>query len=112
MMLTDVIDAYLAKQRSLGMRFESAGHLLRRFCRAMGDPKIDDVTPEAVAEFLQGRGALSATWMLRYRGLDRPVQIRRQPWVRVSLAIADDFAEAATATNSLRLFHGRTPPLA
>ena len=67
MMLTDVIDAYLAKQRSLGMRFESAGHLLRRFCRAMGDPKIDDVTPEAVAEFLQGRGALSATWMLSYR---------------------------------------------
>ena len=69
MMLTDVIDAYLAKQRSLGMRFESAGHLLRRFCGAMGDPKIDDVTPEAVAEFLQGRGALSATWMLRYRVL-------------------------------------------
>jgi hypothetical protein len=69
MMLTDVIDAYLAKQRSLGMRFESAGRLPRRFCRTMGDPKIDDVTPEAVAEFLQGGGALSATWMLRYRVL-------------------------------------------
>jgi integrase len=69
MMLNDVIDTYLAKQRSLGMRFESAGHLLRRFCRAMGDLKIDDVTPEAVAEFLQGEGALSASWMLRYRVL-------------------------------------------
>jgi hypothetical protein len=59
MMLTDVIDAYLAKQRSLGMRFESAGDLLRRFCRAMGNPEIDEVSPETVAEFLHGRGALS-----------------------------------------------------
>jgi len=29
MMLADVIDAYLIKQRSLGMRFESAEQLLR-----------------------------------------------------------------------------------
>ena len=69
MMLIDVIDAYLAKQRSLGMRFESAGNLLRRFCRAMGNPEIDEVSPDTVAEFLHGRGALSATWMLRYRVL-------------------------------------------
>jgi integrase len=69
MMLIDVIDAYLAKQRSPGMRFESAGHLLRQFCRAMGDPEIDEVTPEAVAEFLQGGTALTATWMLKYRVL-------------------------------------------
>jgi hypothetical protein len=31
MMPTDVIDAYLIKQRSLGMRFESVEQLLRRF---------------------------------------------------------------------------------
>ena len=66
MMLTHVVDAYLAKQRSLGMRFESAEVLLRRFCRAMGNRDIGEVTPEAVAEFLQGRGSLSATWMQRY----------------------------------------------
>ena len=30
MMVTDVIDAYLTRQRSLGMRFESAGGLLHR----------------------------------------------------------------------------------
>jgi integrase/recombinase XerD len=69
MMLINVVDAYLARQRSLGMRFESAAHLLRRFCRAMGNPEIAKVTPEAVAEFLQGTGALSATWMLRYKVL-------------------------------------------
>ncbi|TWB85983.1 site-specific recombinase XerD [Bradyrhizobium macuxiense] len=69
MMLTHVVDAYLAKQRSLGARFESAEVLLRRFCRAMSNRDIGEVTPEAVAEFLQGKGSLSATWMLRYRVL-------------------------------------------
>ena len=33
------IDAYLTKQRSLGMRFESAGQLLRQFSRAMGSSR-------------------------------------------------------------------------
>lgn len=69
MTLTDVVDAYLTRQRSLGMRFESAGHLLRRFNRTMGDRKIDEVTPEAVADFLHGKGALSATWALKYKVL-------------------------------------------
>jgi integrase/recombinase XerD len=69
MMLIDVVDAYLARQRSLGMRFESAARLLRGFCQAMGNPEIDEVTPGKVAEFLHGRGALSASWMLRYRVL-------------------------------------------
>ncbi len=66
-MLTDVVDAYLTRQRSLGMRFESAERILRQFCRVMGNPEIGEVTPEAVARFLHGKGALSATWMLRYK---------------------------------------------
>jgi integrase/recombinase XerD len=49
MMLTHVVDAYLAKQRSLGKRFESAEALLRRFCRAMGDRDIEEVTSEAAS---------------------------------------------------------------
>ena len=40
MMVTDVIDTYLTRQRSLGMRFESAGELLHRFGRAMGEQPI------------------------------------------------------------------------
>lgn len=67
MMLADVIDNYLAKQRSLGMRFESAEVLLRRFCRVMDNREISKITPEAVTIFLQGSGSLSATWMLRYK---------------------------------------------
>lgn len=69
MIMTDVVDAYLIRQRSLGMRFETAGQILHRFSRVMGDPNIDDITQEAVAEFLRGDGPLSATWMLKYKVL-------------------------------------------
>jgi hypothetical protein len=51
------------------MRFESAGYLLRQFCRAMGNPEIDEVIPEAVVEFLYSKGTLSATWLQRYKVL-------------------------------------------
>ncbi len=69
MTLKEVVDAYLSRQRSLGMRFESAGQLLCRFSRVMGNPKIDEVTPEAVADFLRTKGALTTTWALRYKVL-------------------------------------------
>jgi integrase len=69
MKLAEVIDAYLARQRSLGMRFEGAGHLLHQFSRAMGDRLIREATPELVVAFLNGDGALTATWALKYRVL-------------------------------------------
>jgi integrase/recombinase XerD len=69
MKVTDVVDAYLIRQRSLGMRFESAGKMLRQFSRTIGNPNIDEVTPEVVVEFLRGKGSLSATWMLKYKVL-------------------------------------------
>jgi integrase/recombinase XerD len=69
MMVTDVIDSYLTHQRSLGMRFESAGELLHRFGRAMGERPIQEVTAGAVLDFLNGNGALTATWMLKHRVL-------------------------------------------
>jgi len=68
-MLADVIDTYLTRQRSLGMRFDSAGQLLRRFSRAIGDRPIQEVTPEAVLDFLNGNRALTATWTLKHRVL-------------------------------------------
>lgn len=69
MMLADIIDAYLTRQRSLGMRFDSAGQLLHRFGRAMGERPIQEVTPGAILDFLKGNGALTATWILRHRVL-------------------------------------------
>jgi integrase/recombinase XerD len=70
MKVTDVVEAYLTRQRSLGMRFEDAGRMLRQFSRVMGNPDIDKVTPEAVAKFLHGERNLSSTWMLKYRVLN------------------------------------------
>jgi integrase/recombinase XerD len=69
MKVIEVVDAYLTRQRSLGMRFEGAGRMLHRFGRVIGNPDIDEVTPEAVAKFLHGEGTLSATWILKYRVL-------------------------------------------
>jgi len=69
MKLTEVIDAYLTRQRSLGMRFDSAARLLRRFSRAVGDRLIQEVTPRAILDFLNGNGVLTATWTLKYRVL-------------------------------------------
>ena len=69
MNMAEVVEVYLARQRSLGMRFESAERLLHRFCRTLGNPEVSKVTPELVATFLRGQGNLSASWLLRYRVL-------------------------------------------
>ena len=67
MRLSEVIDAYIAMKKSLGMSFDSARTLLKQFSRELGNPTIGEVQPEAVAAFLRGRGALNATWGLKYR---------------------------------------------
>ena len=67
MRLSEVIDAYVAVKTSLGLSFDTARRLLRQFSREIGNPPIREVQPEAVAVFLRGHGALSATWGLKYR---------------------------------------------
>jgi integrase/recombinase XerD len=67
MRLSEVIDAYIAMKTSLGMNFDSARRLLKQFSREIGNPTIGEVQAEAVATFLRGRGALNATWGLKYR---------------------------------------------
>lgn len=69
MKLIDVVTAYVAMQRSLGLRFTAADRLLRQFSREMGCIDIAEVQPEAVVAFLQGAGALTATWRLKYNVL-------------------------------------------
>ena len=67
MRVGEVIDAYVALKTSLGMSFESARRVLEQFSREIGNPPIGEVQPEAVVAFLRGRGALSATWALKYK---------------------------------------------
>ena len=62
-----MIDAYIAMKTSLGMSFESARRVLEQFSREIGNPTIGEVQAEAVATFLRGRGALNATWGLKYK---------------------------------------------
>ena len=69
MMLADVIDAYLTHKRALGTPFDSAGQVLHRFGRAMGERPIQEVTPVAILDFLNGSGTLTATWMLKRKVL-------------------------------------------
>jgi integrase len=65
MTLSKVIDAYVALQRSRGLRFDSARRLLGQFSRETGDPCIDKVGAQAVIKFLKGSRELSATWTLK-----------------------------------------------
>lgn len=124
MKLTEIVDAYVTLERSLGMRFEAAGRLLRQFSREMGDPDIDQVRPEAVAIFLQGTGALSATWTLKYRVLsgfyrfaisrghvDRsPLPISQPqlpPQQSPYVYSTDELRRLLDATSSLHIAHSR-----
>jgi integrase/recombinase XerD len=66
MKLIDVIDAYITLKQSLGMRYITSARALRQFAREMGAVSIDQVQPQATAAFLRGRGALSASWTLKY----------------------------------------------
>jgi integrase len=124
MKLIEVINAYLTLQRSLGMRFQAAGRLLRQFNREMGDPQIDKVDPEAVARFLQGIGSLSATWTLKYsvlsgfykfaisrshvHGAPLPVsQPKLPPQQSPYVYSIDELRRLLDATSSLYVAHSR-----
>ena len=67
MKVGDLIDAYVGLKTSLGMSFESPRRVLEQFSREIGNPPIGEVQIEAVDAFLRGRGALTATWALKYK---------------------------------------------
>jgi site-specific recombinase XerD len=64
---SDVIKDYLAARRGQGVQIRSGARALRQFARETGDLPLRDVTPQAVAAFLRGRGALSAAWTTKFR---------------------------------------------
>ena len=66
MKLLELVNAYVAFKRSLGMRFTTQPRVFRRFSRTLGDIDVRDVTPQEVRAFLDGDGALTNTWFLNY----------------------------------------------
>jgi integrase len=61
----ELIRIYLEAKRAHGVRFRSGERALYQFARETGDRPLAEVTPEAVAAFLRGRGHLSAAWRTR-----------------------------------------------
>jgi site-specific recombinase XerD len=64
---SDVIKDYLAARRGQGVQIRSGARVLRQFARETGDLPLHDVTPQVVATFLRGHGALSAAWTTKFR---------------------------------------------
>ncbi len=127
MNLRDIIDAYVARQRSLGRRFDSAELVLRHFGRAVGQPDIRQVTSDLVLAFLRGQGTLSATWALKYKiltGFYRfaitrgyadhsplPTAIPKLPPQQTPYVYTtDELRRLLDATAVLRVGHGRHVP--
>ena len=69
MTLPDVVNAYITFKRSLGMRFDTQGRVLYRFCRTMGNIDITEIQPEAVHAFLNGHEPITAGWQVKYYAL-------------------------------------------
>jgi site-specific recombinase XerD len=66
MTTTDLIKVYLAARRAHGTGLKSGERTLYQFARETGDRPLAEVTPQAVAAFLRGRGDLSAAWVTRH----------------------------------------------
>lgn len=64
----EIVNAYVAVRRAQGVRLNSSARVLRQFASETGNQPLSEVTSEAVAAFLRGRGELSATWKTK-RGL-------------------------------------------
>lgn len=64
---SDLIMAYLAARRAQGVQIRSGARALRQFARETGNRPLHEVTPQVVATFLRGHGALSAAWTAKFR---------------------------------------------
>jgi site-specific recombinase XerD len=65
----EVIEAYLAARRALGVRLDREGRYLRQFVRETGNVPLSDITPAAVERFLCGRGTPTWTWKVKRASL-------------------------------------------
>jgi site-specific recombinase XerD len=71
MTLADAITNYVDLKQSMGMRFRSERGILKALHRHVGDVDLTEVSTEAVAAFLAGRGPITATWLNKHRALRR-----------------------------------------
>jgi site-specific recombinase XerD len=71
MKLAKLVSKFIDFKRSLGMRYETSGFILRSFCRRMGNIDVKEVQPCQVQAFLTGQGAPTLTWIRKFSTLRR-----------------------------------------
>src|SRR6266849_605755 len=65
MKLHEVVEAYIAFKRALGVRLESEAGVLRAFCRSSGEIDIGSVQPEPVLVIITGPRPVNGSWKQR-----------------------------------------------
>jgi|SRR5665213_54622 len=70
MNIKSAVDGYIDFRKSLGERGTTNAYVLRSFCRAVGqDASMEDISPDAVRDFLAGAGPLTASWHVKHNAL-------------------------------------------
>jgi hypothetical protein len=63
MKLLSAVTHYITYRQTLGDIFNTNGHILKSFARAVGlRRRLVDVQPEQVSRFLYGTGPITANW--------------------------------------------------
>lgn len=62
MRLHEVVEAYIAFKRALGVRLDTEAGVLRAFCRSLGEIDVAEVRPDAVLAFVAATGRVTNTW--------------------------------------------------
>lgn len=65
-----VINEFINYKKSLGRRYMSRSLILRSFGRVVGGIDIRRVTPDAVKEFVDGKGPVTNAWFARFSTLN------------------------------------------
>ena len=109
MTLADAIANYVDLKQSMGMRFRNERCILKALHRQVGDVDLTEVSTEAVAAFLAGRGPITATWLNKHRALRRFYEhwitrgrVSRSPVPTVVPRVAQNFVPHIYSTDELR----------
>ncbi len=129
MNLQQIIEQYLAFQRTLGKRFDCLADILRPFGSALGPgADISAVSAEYVKEFLTKGRPITTTYFIKYRvlrgfyryaqsrgytgGAPLPVVLPRQPArVRPYIYSREEIRRLLAATDSLQDAYRRLEPI-
>lgn len=70
MKLLSAVTQYITYRQTLGDIFNTNGHILKSFARAVGlRRRLVDVRPEQVSRFLYGTGPITANWHAKHQAL-------------------------------------------